>query len=96
VLDFIKLYNNPDVLSVTRQLFYGAKTKEELLEACQLTEEQFNAAIDPLVEAGLLEWDASEKNRGKVLKEKNHGISNLLTLILMAHTTTWERKPRPN
>ena len=96
VLDFIKLYNNPDVLSVMRQLFYGAKTKEELLKACQLTEEQFNAAINPLVEARLLEWDVSEKKRGKVLKGKGHGINNFITLLLVAFTTTWARRPGSN
>ena len=55
-----------------------------------------NDTIDPLVEARLLEWDVSEKKRGKVLKGKGHGINNFITLLLVAFTTTWARRPRSN
>ena len=92
VLDFIKVYNNAEALTVMRQLFYGAKTKKELLKSCQLTEEQFDNAIDPLVEAGLLEWAESEQKNDEVLKGKGHGLNNLLTIMLMAMAMGLKKK----
>lgn len=79
VAAFAKAFTDPNTIKIWKYLFRGGKaTREEIMKGCNLTDEELDAAVKPLLEGHFAKW------MGGKLKRTSHNY--VVTLIAMTRT----------
>jgi hypothetical protein len=75
---FAKAFTNPNTIKVCKYLFRnGEHSRESIMKACQLSDEELDAAVKPLLEWHFAEW------KDRSLESVDHGIYYVVTLVGM-------------
>ncbi|MBI1924669.1 hypothetical protein HYR99_10495 [Candidatus Poribacteria bacterium] len=92
VAEFAQFFINLRTVDVCRHAFQGKQTKTELMEACGLTDEELEAAVQPILDWGIAEWKAQDDEQK--LCGIGHGFALIVTMIALTKTAVNENKNR--
>lgn len=79
VAAFAATFTNPNTIKICKYLFRNEDhSRESIMKACQLSDEELDAAVKPLLEWHLAEWKDGS------LESVEHGVNYVVTLVGMA------------
>jgi len=89
VAAFAAAFTNPNTIKVCKYLFRNADhSRATIMETCQLSDEELDVAVKPL-----LEWHFAEWKDGS-LESISHGINYVVTLVGMTQVAVDEKARR--
>ena len=94
VATFLSQLADPHRIDVCRRAFQGYRTRSQLKAVCNLTDEELDNALQPLLEWEFLRWEQEEDEPR--LHEGGPGIRFIIPLIFLTAETEQTDRPGSN
>lgn len=96
VAAFASAFTDPNTIRICKHVFReGGSSREEIKEACNLSDEELDAAVKPMIEWFFAEWkDGKLETSGPGLN--GQGVNYAVTLISMAKVAVDSREHSGN
>ena len=94
VAAFVSQLANPALIDVCRRMSQGYRYRSELKMICNLTEDELDNALEPLLEWGFLKWKQEEDEPS--LHEEGPGIRFIIPLIFLTQEARRLKEDMPS
>ena len=94
VAAFVSQLANPALIDVCRRMSQGYRCRSELKMICDLTDDELDNALEPLLEWGFLKWKQEEDEPS--LHEEGPGIRFIIPLIFLTQETLRLKQDTPS
>ena len=94
VAAFVSQLADPALIDVCRRMSQGYRCRSELKTICNLTEDELDNALEPLLEWGFLKWKQEEDEPS--LHEEGPGIRFIIPLIFLTQETLRLKEDMPS